>query len=99
MVAEPCVSPYTGACHIGSCDRCEELDGAASTMFRQMDLEEFSTPDGERGGDEENFGSALGMFTLSGDESEYINSVFESETMHWLNHTDLVAQPRNSSEA
>ena len=75
MVAEPCVVPYTGNSHIGSRDRCEELDGAASTMFRQMNLEESPMSD-------------LGVFTLSSDEAEYINSVLDSEAMTWLNRID-----------
>ena len=57
-------------------DRCEELDGAASVMFQQMDLEESSTHARassfeELGRDEEDDYKCI--FTLSGEEAAYVN--------------------------
>ena len=43
MVAEPCASPYSGACHVGSRDPFERLDSATPIVFQQSDLEDSST--------------------------------------------------------
>ena len=42
MVAEPCVVPYSGIVHVGSRDRCEQLDRATPIVFRQFDLDDVS---------------------------------------------------------
>ena len=92
MVAEPCVALYKGCFHIGSRDRCEDLDGAASSMFQQANLEEFPTT--TRAGD---FGTIESedeyecffpedneVFTLTTQDTSYVGSVMESEAMWWL---------------
>ena len=87
MVAEPCATPYTGACHIGSRDRCERLDGAAS-IFRPTSLEDSSASarasSFEESGIHVEDGNMEFMFTFSSEEAEYINTLLEPDTVAWL---------------
>ena len=83
MVAEPCATPDKGACRIGSRDPFEKLDGAASIVFQQLDLEDSSTH--ARVGSYEERCPVVDdedqMFTISGEDMEYLESHME-EILH-----------------
>ena len=108
MVAEPCVAPYKGCSHIGSRDRCEELDYAART-FRPTNLGNSSCTgcegvceECEENGEELLMMQADDLILPTGDfsreETEYLRSIMQSSTMAWLadRRIDPVARSTNA---